>query len=193
MLGGADRVLEVRQEARVQNADVTPESGSVDALFGAVYDRLKRMAGKRLSSRGNAGTLDTTALVHELYLRVNAQGDLHFSHPSQFFTYAARAMRHVLADRARERLTKQAGGGWLQITLTGSDERLAIDSAEEAIALDAALRRLEAVDARAARVVELRYFAGLTSEQTADALGVARRTAHRDWEFAQAFLKTDLG
>jgi len=180
----------------MRNVDLspaTPESATVDALFGAVYDRLKRMAGKRLSARGRAGTLDTTALVHELYLRVNAQGDLRFAHPAQFFTYAARAMRHVLADRARERLTQQAGGGWMQITLTGTDERLAIDSAEEAIALDAALRRLEAVDARAARVVELRYFAGLTAEQTADALNIARRTAHRDWEFAQAFLKTDLG
>ena len=185
----------------MQNADLSPalpghaalEPASLDAMFGAVYDRLKKMAGKRLSTQGRAGTLDTTALVHELYLRVNAQGDLHFAHPSQFFTYAARAMRHVLADRARARLTQQAGGSWMQVTLTSSDERLAIDSAEEAIALDAALRRLEAVDARAAQVVELRYFAGLTSEQTADALGIARRTAHRDWEFAQAFLKTDLG
>ena len=79
-----------------------------------------------------------------------------------------------------------------QITLTGSDDRLAIDGAEQVIALDAALERLEAIDARAARVVELRYFAGLTSEQAAEALGIGRRTAQRDWEFAHAFLKTDM-
>jgi RNA polymerase sigma factor (TIGR02999 family) len=166
---------------------------TADALFASVYDRLKCMAGRRLAARARNATLDTTALVHELYLRVNAQGDLVFTHPSQFFTYAAHAMRHLLADRARERLSQRAGGGWIQITLTGSDERLAINGAEQAIALDAALQRLEQVDARAAQGVELRYFAGLTSEQVAETLGIARRTAHRDWEFAQAFLKTDLG
>jgi len=120
---------------------------SADALFAAVYDRLKAMAGRRLAARGPDRTLDTTALVHELYLRVNAQGELEFAHPAQFFTYAARAMRHLLSDRARERLSQRAGGGWVQITLTGSDERLAIVSAEQAIALDAALGRLEQADA----------------------------------------------
>ena len=170
-----------------------PAAGqNADALFAAVYDRLKAMASRRLAARGRTAALDTTTLVHELYLRVNAQGDLTFSHPSQFFTYAARAMRHVLADRARERLSQRAGGGWIQITLTGSDDRLAIDGAEQVIALDAALERLEAIDARAARVVELRYFAGLTSEQAAEALGIGRRTAQRDWDFAHAFLKTDM-
>jgi RNA polymerase sigma factor (TIGR02999 family) len=176
-------------------AEQTPQAapaGSADALFATVYDRLKAMAGRRLAAHGRDGTLDTTALVHELYLRVNAQGQLQFEHPAQFFTYAARAMRHLLCDRARERLSQRAGGDWLQITLTGSDERLAISSAEQAIALDAALQRLEAADARAARIVELRYFTGLSLEQAADALGIARRTAYRDWDFAQAFLKTDL-
>jgi len=169
------------------------DAGSVDALFAAVYDRLKAMAGKRLSAHEHGGTLDTTSLVHELYLRVSARGDLHFAHPAQFFTYAARAMRHLLADRARQRLSQHAGGGWLRITLTGGDERLAIESAEQAIGLDAALQRLAAADARAAQLVELRYFAGLTLEQAGAALGIARRTAVRDWDFAQAFLRTDLG
>src|SRR5476651_1828243 len=85
---------------------------TADALFATVYARLNAVAGRRLAARGQHRTLDTTALVHELYLHVNAQGDLAFAHPSQFFTYAARAMRHLLADRARERLSQRAGGGY---------------------------------------------------------------------------------
>jgi RNA polymerase sigma factor (TIGR02999 family) len=117
---------------------------------------------------------------------------LRFEHPAQFFTYAARAMRHLLADRARDRLRQKAGGEWLRVTLTGLDLKLAVDSAEQALALDDSLCRLEAVDARAAQVVELLYFAGLTLEQTADTLGLARRTIDRDWRFARAFLKAEL-
>lgn len=165
---------------------------SSDALFAAVYERLKLMAGKSLASGGRSTTLDTTSLVHELYLRLNAQKDLSFSHPGQFFSYAARAMRHLLTDRARTHMSQRAGGDWIQITLTASNESFALDSAEQAIALDAALGRLAAIDERAAQVVELRYFAGLTSEQVADALGISKRTADRDWAFALAFLKTDL-
>jgi RNA polymerase sigma factor (TIGR02999 family) len=149
------------------------------------------MAARQLGGR-ERGTLDTTALVHELYLRIGAQEELKFSHPAQFFAYAARAMRHLLADRARDHLRQCAGGGWIAVTLTGSDGRLAIDDAQSALALDAALTQLEAADVRAARVVELRYFAGLPLEQVAEQLGVTRRTADRDWAFARAFLHDAL-
>jgi RNA polymerase sigma factor (TIGR02999 family) len=165
---------------------------SSDLLFAAVYERLKLMAGRSLASGARSVTLDTTVLVHELYLRINAQGDLAFSHPGQFFTYAARAMRHLLIDRARARASQRAGGDWIQITLTAHDESFALDSAEQAIALDAALGKLATIDERAVQVVELRYFAGLTSEQAAEALGISKRTADRDWTFALAFLKADL-
>ena len=166
---------------------------SSDALFDEVYERLKQMAGRRLAAGGRSVTLDTTVLVHELYLRVNAQGDLAFDHPGRFFAYAARAMRHLLTDRARSRASLRAGGDWVQITLTAHDESFALASAEQAIVLDAALTRLAQVDERAAQVVELRYFAGLTSSQVADALAISKRTADRDWSFAMAFLKADLG
>jgi RNA polymerase sigma factor (TIGR02999 family) len=170
------------------NGPLTP----ADALFASVYERLKAMAGRQLA-RGRAGaTLDTTALVHELYLRLNNGRDLAFGHPAQFFTYAAQAMRHLLSDRARDRLRLRAGGDWVRVTLTGGDQHLAVDSAEQALALDDALKRLEATDARAARVVELRYFAGLSLEQAAETLKVARRTIDRDWRFALAFLKTEF-
>src|SRR4029078_5485778 len=122
--------------------------------------RLKAMAGRQLGA--GRDTLDATALVHELYLRIGRDSALVFAHPNQFFTYAARAMRHLLADRARDRLRQRAGGDWQRTTLTGSDQQLAIDSAEQALALDAALQLLELADERAAQVLELHYFAGLT-------------------------------
>lgn len=168
-----------------------PASGSTDALFTEVYQRLKAMASRRLST-ASGHTLDTTALVHELYLRIGDNAALNFSAPGQFFAYAARAMRHLLTDRARDRLRLRAGGSWVGVTLDGEDQRLAIDSAEEALALEEALGKLAQTDERAARVVELRYFAGLSLEQTAEALGVARRTVDRDWEFARAFLHAEL-
>lgn len=175
--------------SEVSPAAVAPDSAN--ALFASVYDRLKAMAGKRLAGKGD-GTLQTTAVVHELYLRMQSGGDRQFAHPAQFFSYASRAMRHLLVDRARDRLRLRAGGDWHRITLSGMEQQLAIDSAEQAIALDESLSRLETHDARAAQVVELLYFAGLTLEQTAELLGVARRTVDRDWRFARAFLKAEL-
>jgi len=163
-----------------------------DALFDAVYERLKAMASRQLAGHAR-DTLDTTALVHELYLRVGAQRELAFEHPGQFFAYAARAMRNLLINRARDRLSQRAGGEWVRITLTDGDERLALDTAEHVLNLERALARLEQNDARAARVVELRYFAGLSLEQVAESLQVARRTIDRDWSFARAFLKVEFG
>ena len=165
--------------------------GNVDAMFTEVYSRLKIMARRRLRA-GGGHTLDTTALVHELYMRIGDNPSLQFAEPTQFLAYAARAVRHLLSDRARARLRQRAGGAWVGVTLNADEVRLSIDSAEEAIAMEAALARLERVDARAARVVELRYVAGLSLEQRAQALGVARRTVDRDWEFARAFLHAEL-
>jgi RNA polymerase sigma factor (TIGR02999 family) len=163
-----------------------------DALFDAVYERLKAMASRQLSHH-QRDTLDTTALVHELYLRISAQDELAFEHPNQFFAYAARAMRNLLFNRARDRMSQRAGGQWLRVTLTDGDERLALDTAEHVLNLDRALSKLEQHDERAARVVELRYFAGLSLEQIAANMNLARRTIDRDWSFARAFLKVEFG
>ena len=179
----------------MQPAPDAPENaaaGSTEELFAEVYARLKAMAARQLAQTPKGATLDTTALVHELYLRMCANRELVFGHRAQFFAYAARAMRHLLADRARDRLRQRAGSDWQRTTLTGSDQRLAIDSAEQALALDAALRRLEQTDARATQVLELRYFAGLTVEQIADNLDLAPSTIKRDWRFACAFLKAEV-
>jgi RNA polymerase sigma factor (TIGR02999 family) len=166
---------------------------SAAGLFADVYSRLKAMAAKQLARAGAGATLETTALVHELYLRVCANRELSFEHEAQFFTYAARAMRHLLSDRARARLRQRAGGEWVRVTLTGGDPQFAVDSAEQALALDAALHRLEQTDERAAAVFELLYFAGLTIDQAAATLAVGASSIDRDWRFARAFLKSEIG
>ena len=178
-------------DTRPPAVDAVGESSNVDAMFAEVYSRLKLLARRRLRA-GGRHTLNTTALVHELYMRIGDEPSLQFAEPTQFLAYAARAIRHLLSDRARARLSRRAGGAWVSVTLDREDPRLSIDSAEDAVAIEAALAQLERTDARAARVVELRYFAGLSLEQTAQALGVARRTVDRDWEFARAFLHAEL-
>lgn len=185
----SNEMLSVRLDA-IQPSMTGEEAGS-HALFEAVYARLKAMAGRRLAD-ARFDTLDTTALVHELYLKIGTDEALAFAHPAQFLSYAARAMRHLLSNRARDRMRQRAGGEWVRVTLTGAAQQLCLDSAEQAIEMDEGLRRLEGVDARAARVVELLYFAGVTLEEAATALGVNRRTVDRDWRFARAFLKAEL-
>jgi RNA polymerase sigma factor (TIGR02999 family) len=179
--------------AKPESSDPTA-SLSADALFAEVYARLKAMAGRQLAAGPSPVSLNTTALVHELYLRMGSVDDeLKFAQPEQFFAYAAQAMRHLLCDRARDRLRQRAGGDWQRITLTGSDHELTIESAEEALAFDSALQQLEQSDARAARVVELRYFAGLSPDQVASMLQLTRRTIDRDFRFARVFLHDLLG
>lgn len=157
--------------------------------FEAVYDRLKAMA-SRILAKNVRHTLNTTALVHEVWLKFASVQNLSFEHSAQFFAYAARAMRHILIDRARARLRHKSGGDWMRVEMDTRDAAQAssIDCAEQVVALDTALTHLEQADARAARVVELRYFAGLSADQIAQVLRVTRRTVDRDWRYAQAFL-----
>ena len=167
------------------------DADTTNVLFAQVYARLKAMASRRVAA-SSGDTLDTTALVHELYLRMETRESLSFSEQAQFFAYAARAMRHLLMDRARDRLRLRAGGDWARITLDADDPQLALDSADGALALEHALFALERTDSCAARVVELRYFAGLSIQEIADSMGLAARTVDRDWRFARAFLVDQL-
>jgi RNA polymerase sigma factor (TIGR02999 family) len=167
---------------------VSPGSPSgAEELFAQVYDRLKAMASRRLAA-GPRNTLDTTGLVHELYLRIAHEDGPRFAAQAQFFAYAARAMRHLLMDRARNRLRLRAGGEWVQVTMDGIDAQVSLNSAEEALALDQALTQLAKADARAAQVMELRYFGGLSVAQVAEVLSVSSRSVERDWQFARAFM-----
>ncbi|MGQ0799835.1 MAG: ECF-type sigma factor [Pseudomarimonas sp.] len=154
-------------------------------LFALVYDDLRRIARRQL---GPGDTLNPTALVHELYLRMAEGASPRFGDPRQFFVYAARAMRHLLVDHARHRLRDKSGGRALHVDLD-SINHASVD-VREALELDNALRCLEQEDARAAQVVELHYFGGVALERIAELLGVVRRTVDRDLAFARAYLRT---
>lgn len=158
-----------------------------DALFTEVYGRLKAMAGRRRAGERPI-SLNTTELVHETWLRMNSAHPAGFQAQAQFFAYAARAMRHILVDAARERAQLKSGGDQLRLSLT--DPAVGTISVDPLLALelDAGLDALEQQDARAAQVLELHYFAGLPLERVAELLGIGLRTAHRDWRFARAFL-----
>jgi RNA polymerase sigma factor (TIGR02999 family) len=173
--------------AQTHPALVPAASAAVDPMFIEVYRRLKAMASRQRSRGGAPRTLCTTELVHELYLRMG-ESDNQYEQPAQFFAYAARAMRHILADAARHRTRPKRGGDQLRVTLNDpSVDALEVDP-QLALELDQALIALEREDPRAAQVVELHYFAGLDLQRVADLLGVVRRTVDRDWRYARAFL-----
>jgi len=161
----------------------------MDRLVPLVYDELKVLAAAYLRSERPDHSLQTTGLVHEAYLKlVNAQRSTWESR-AHFFGIAAQAMRRILVDHARRRRARGAGG---HISL---DDHLpgASSSNEDLLAVDEALERLALLDARQARIVELRYFAGLTIEQTAETVGISPATVKREWTSAKAWLMRELG
>lgn len=167
------------------------EDGALDDLFGIVYTELKQRA--HLQRAGASPTLGTTALVHEVYLKL-AGSRRDWNDRTHFMRVAARAMRQILIDRARRHLAGKRGGGLRAVTL--DEVAVAADSpdgaAETLMALEEALLRLGEQSARLAQVVELRFFGGLSVEETAQALGVSDRTIKRDWRLARAFLQQAL-
>jgi RNA polymerase sigma factor (TIGR02999 family) len=160
------------------------------ALFEIVYSDLKRVARRQLG--GGGATLSTTALVHEAFLRLARPGALAQNDRAHFFAVASRAMRQILVDHARRKSADKRGGGALALELDEGRVAAADGRADEMVALDAALERLEALDERLARVVELRFFGGLTLEEVAGALAVTERTVNRDWRKARAFLYREI-
>lgn len=162
------------------------------ALFAGMYGRLKAVAGRQRAGAGSPATYSTTEIVHELYLRMCTERSLSFERELEFFSYAARAMRHFLVDLARKRLSLKDGGDLRRVEM--SDPMVGSVSIDPGVALelDAALRVLETESARAARVVELHYFAGLPLDRVAAVLGSSPRTVDRDWQFARAFLATQM-
>jgi RNA polymerase sigma factor (TIGR02999 family) len=164
---------------------------ALDQLFGRVYDELRRLA--HVVRGGRAGdTLNTTALVHEAYLKLASSRTLEVKSRPHFFALAARAMRQILVDAARRQLAQKRGGD-APPTVT-LDESIFQDPLRpsQLVALDDALARLDAIDPRRARVVEHRIFAGLTADETAALLGVSRPTVERDWRAARAWLAVEL-
>jgi len=164
---------------------------ALDRVVALTYQELRAIAHRRLAARGRGGTLSTTALVHEAYLKLVDQSRAGWQDRAHFLALASLAMRHVLVDRARERSTLKRGGARRHITL--DDEALAVEDQPEALLqLTEALDRLATVEPRLARVVECRFFGGLTEEETAAALGVTTRTVQRDWVKARVLLRRVL-
>lgn len=170
------------------DADKPTEAVATNAYFAEVYERLKQMAGRQRARGSVPHSVCTTEVVHELYLRLEGSGQVDFSHAFQFFSYAAQTMRSILVDLARQRQQLKKGGDQVRLALTDPAAGAVEVDASLALALDAGLRALEQEDARAAKVVELHFFAGLEIDRVAELLGVARRTVDRDWRYARAFL-----
>jgi RNA polymerase sigma factor (TIGR02999 family) len=174
---------------RLLDAAAAGDRRAAADLLPLVYDELRKLAAARMATESPALTLDATALVHEAYLRL--VGDQRFDGRGHFFAAAAEAMRRILVDRARERKSLKRGGDRRRLRL----DQLYLEAEEtpaEFLALHEALDRLAAKDARKAELVKLRFFAGLTNEQAADALGISTSTADNDWAYARAWLRLEL-
>ncbi|HEY9430007.1 MAG TPA: sigma-70 family RNA polymerase sigma factor [Blastocatellia bacterium] len=170
-----------------RNGDQT----AFDRLMPLVYEELRRMANHYMRNERRGHTLQTSALVNEAYLRLVDHENIEWQNRAHFFGVAAQAMRRILVDYARSRNYQKRGGGAQQVSL---DEAMTLagDRAAELIALDDALRELAKMDERKSRVVELRYFGGLSQEETAEALGVSIPTVTRDWNTAKAWLMREM-
>lgn len=170
------------------------ESGNreaLDRLMPIVYDELRRQAARYLKHERQGHTLQTTALVHEAYVRLIDQAGVRWQNRAHFFGIAAEMMRRILVDHARRRRAAKRGGDSFKVTL---DE--AINASAEPnldlIAIDEALTKLAALDQQQARVVELRFFGGLNVEETAEVLRISERTVKRDWSVAKAWIRREL-
>jgi len=175
------------------------EGGDRDALntlFPLVYDELRSLARQQRRRWHGDLTLDTTALVHEAYLKVIGQNQPPSESRAHFFAVASKAMRHILCNYARDRSRAKRGGGARHVRLESGHEfahqlELSDDQTDKLAALDEALQGLERIAERQARVVECRFFGGMSLEDTATALGISPRTVKRDWTFARAWLRRE--
>jgi RNA polymerase sigma factor (TIGR02999 family) len=164
---------------------------ALDKLMPLIYEELRKMAKRYMRQQNPGHTLQTTALIHEAYLRMVKQKEKHFQNRTHFFAVAAQAMRHILVDYARARHAGKRGGGVRTVSL----EEAALVSPERAgelVAFDEALKELETLSERQSRVVELRYFGGLTVDETATVLKVSPETVMRDWTMAKTWLHRAL-
>lgn len=166
-------------------------SSAPQDLFALVYEQLRYLARAQLRRRGPDQSLSATGLVHEAYLKLVGHERLEVRDRGHFFALAARAMRQILVDRSRRRVARKRADPAMRQPIDEANLPVPAPS-EELLALDEALSRLESLDPRLARFVEVRFFAGLTLEEAAEALEVSPRTAKRDWQKARAFLNREL-
>jgi RNA polymerase sigma factor (TIGR02999 family) len=176
---------------RILSAAEQGDPRAAEELLPLVYDELRQLAARELAREKPGQTLQPTALVHEVYLRLaGVEGEPRlYRDRRHFFAVAAVAMRRILINHARGKQTQKRGGG---LQRQAVEDVAAPESDEELLALDEALEKLAARDPEKAQLVELRYFAGLTSEQAADVLGISARTADRHWAYARAWLQNEV-
>lgn len=167
------------------------DEDALERLVPLVYDDLRSIAHAQLSRLRPGKTLNTTALVHEAYLKLVDQTRIEIRDRGHFFAVAARAMRHILIDYARQRATSKRGGGVVPLSLD-SVQIAARQEVEGLLEIDKALDRLSRLNSRLTRVFECRFFAGLTEQETAEALDVSLRTVQRDWMKGKAWLRREL-
>jgi RNA polymerase sigma factor (TIGR02999 family) len=164
---------------------------ALEKLVPLVYDELHRMAKRYMRGQSDAHTLQTTELIHEAYLKLIDNNQKEWKNRSHFFGVASQAMRHILVDYARAKQSQKRGGIQHQITL---DENAAvfIDSSDDVVALNEALEKLEVLDQRKVKVVEMKFFGGLTMEEIGEVLKISPETVKRDWRFARTWLLREL-
>lgn len=167
------------------------DKSAFDQLLPLVYDELRRLAKGYLRRHAEQNTLQPTALVHEAYLRLVNQEQMNWQNRAQFFGLAAKVMRGLLVDHARAAHAEKRGGSNYTVSLSEAD-RIGQQKDYDLVALDEALERLAALEPRHSQIIEMRFFAGLTIEETAVALGVSHATVERDWSLARAWLYREL-
>ena len=167
------------------------DQAALNELLPQVYDELRRLANYYLRQERLGHTLQTTALVHEAYLRLVGEKEVDWQNRAHFFGIAAVRMRQILVEYARSRQAAKRGGGEYRLSLSEAD-RLAKERDVNLLALDDALQSLEALDPQKARIVDLRYFGGLTIEETAEVLKISSATVKRDWSTARAWLRSKI-
>jgi len=164
---------------------------ALDKLIPVVYDELRRQAARYLRGERPGHTLQTTALIHEAYLRLINQHNIEWKDRAHFYAIAARLMRQILVDHARKRQAAKRGGSDIKVRL---EEEMVMSPERnvDLVALDEALTRLAGIDPQQSRIVEMRYFSGLSTEETAEVMGVSSRTVKRDWNVAKAWLRQEI-
>jgi len=203
-------VLVTDQEEKQGSGEVTRllqrwsdgDASALDALWPLVYDDIRRMAGRQVAGERSAHTLQATALVNEAFMRLAGQRALQWQRREQFLALAAQIMRRVLVDYARQRNAQRRGDGARPFSIHDTwaaqevEQRQALDAfhdeSVDILAIDDALNRLKAVDEPQGRIVELRYFGGLTLEETASVVGISLASVKREWAMARAWLRREL-
>jgi RNA polymerase sigma factor (TIGR02999 family) len=181
----------VSDVTRLLDAIEQGDTRAADRLLPLVYGELRKLAAQRMKAESPDHTLEPTALVHEAYIRLIGTGDPRWQSRGHFFAAAAEAMRRILIDHARSKLADKRGGDWQRVPLEAA-ENLAIAAPDDLLLLDETLRELALRDPVGGKLVELRYFAGLSTEQAAEAVGISTATAYRHWSFARAWLHAQI-